>query len=238
MSEKLKVLMEKMLGKPDGPASLGTDGKLADNQIPGLDKIGAAPAGYGLGMGYGAPLTATTLDTATRIGWYYIAQDGNDSIQVGTVSIVFGGAVMRVDKYKVTTQTVYLQNQGMYGYVLFRYHADIVGWSPWEWVNPPMKAGVEYRTTERYMSKPVYVKLVSCGTGPDNTTKEILHVENPLTIVDYNGGFYSSNGDCLMIGWENQSALTINHSRIKITTAANYSAYTALVWMKYTKSTD
>lgn len=30
---------------------------------------------------------------------------------------------------------------------------------PWEWVNPPMVVGVEYRTTERYLSKPVYKKL-------------------------------------------------------------------------------
>lgn len=32
-----------------------------------------------------------------------------------------------------------------------------------EWVNPPMNFGVEYRTTERYMGKPVYVKVVNCG---------------------------------------------------------------------------
>ena len=27
-----------------------------------------------------------------------------------------------------------------------------------EWINPPMQAGVEYRTTERYLGKPVYVR--------------------------------------------------------------------------------
>lgn len=32
-----------------------------------------------------------------------------------------------------------------------------------EWINPPMQLGVEYRTTERYLGKPVYVKVVDCG---------------------------------------------------------------------------
>lgn len=35
-----------------------------------------------------------------------------------------------------------------------------------EWINPPMAAGVEYRTTERYHGKPVYVKTVPTGAMP------------------------------------------------------------------------
>ena len=34
-----------------------------------------------------------------------------------------------------------------------------------EWINPPMEAGAEYRTTERYLGKVVYVKLYDCGTA-------------------------------------------------------------------------
>lgn len=37
------------------------------------------------------------------------------------------------------------------------------GWGEWEWLNPPMTFGVEYRTTERYMGKPVYAKCVNYG---------------------------------------------------------------------------
>jgi len=32
-----------------------------------------------------------------------------------------------------------------------------------EWINPPMVAGVEYRTTERWNGQSVYRKLISCG---------------------------------------------------------------------------
>lgn len=43
------------------------------------------------------------------------------------------------------------------------------------WDHPPMELGVEYRTTERYLGKPVYVKLINCGNLPNGTTKEIAH---------------------------------------------------------------
>jgi hypothetical protein len=36
-------------------------------------------------------------------------------------------------------------------------------WQPWEYENPPMLLGVEYRTTERFMGKPVYAKVVNGG---------------------------------------------------------------------------
>lgn len=32
-----------------------------------------------------------------------------------------------------------------------------------EYLNPPLVLGVEYRTTERFLGKPVYVKVVNCG---------------------------------------------------------------------------
>lgn len=37
-----------------------------------------------------------------------------------------------------------------------------------EWFNPPLLAGIEYRTTERYNGKAVYTKLLDCGTVVNN----------------------------------------------------------------------
>lgn len=48
-------------------------------------------------------------------------------------------------------------------------------WHEWECVNPPMVVGVEYRTTERYMGKPVYTKLIYCETLPNATNKTFEH---------------------------------------------------------------
>ena len=42
--------------------------------------------------------------------------------------------------------------------------------NPWEWVNPPMLLGIEYRTVERFQGKPVYVKVVDCGVMTNNKT--------------------------------------------------------------------
>lgn len=46
---------------------------------------------------------------------------------------------------------------------LFRSKAGGGVWSPWEWVNPPMGIGVEYRTIERYQDAAVYKKLDASG---------------------------------------------------------------------------
>ena len=48
-------------------------------------------------------------------------------------------------------------------------------WHEWECVNPPMEIGVEYKTTERYMGKPVYTKLIFCDTLPNTTYKLFPH---------------------------------------------------------------
>ena len=48
-------------------------------------------------------------------------------------------------------------------------------WHEWEVVNPPMVVGEEYRTTERYMGKPVYTKLIFCDTLPNTTYKLFPH---------------------------------------------------------------
>ena len=53
-------------------------------------------------------------------------------------------------------------------------------WMPFEWEHPPMKIGVEYRTTERYSNKPVFVMAVDGGVFPDNSSKT-MEVQIPDT---------------------------------------------------------
>lgn len=65
----------------------------------------------------------------------------------------------------------------------WRMYKDNGTWYPFEMVNPPMKLGVEYRTTERYNGKPVYVQNVNCGAlleGPKLTSVTIPNVENVI----------------------------------------------------------
>lgn len=78
-------------------------------------------------------------------------------------------------------------------------------WKPWEWVNPPMAPGVEYRTTERNESgMPVYCKLISytnsATIGSDSSVVEtqiphnISSFDALVRITGRQGGVYPVPG--------------------------------------------
>ena len=53
-------------------------------------------------------------------------------------------------------------------------------WYPWEYVNPPMLLGVEYRTTERYQGKPVYCMTKFVGEVTANTLTQVILNESDI----------------------------------------------------------
>ena len=115
-----------------------------------------APAGFGLGESHGQALSNVSLNSLINNGWYFLYRnntDGPDNVNISDAILFVSSA--RSDLTKV--QRLTLGTQGMQGYELRRVYNNS-SWLPWEWVNPPMKVGVEYRTTERYLGKPVYVQ--------------------------------------------------------------------------------
>lgn len=56
--------------------------------------------------------------------------------------------------------------------------------SEWEWENPPLLNGVEYRTSERYNGKPVYIKKLDMGLLADNWYTSIAHNIDESKIID------------------------------------------------------
>lgn len=54
-----------------------------------------------------------------------------------------------------------------------------------EWLNPPMVAGVEYRTAERWEDAAVYTKLVNLGTAENGKTVE--HGVSASAIIRFSG---------------------------------------------------
>ena len=120
-----------------------------------------------------------------------------------------------------------------------------------EWVNPPMMIGIEYRTTERYKGKPVYIKAVDTGALPNATFKSVAaSFPNANAIVDYGGEAYQDVDHfiplpCLKYGsdsYNNEKGVQVtlsNGSSITIATMTDFSSFTSSsVWVKYTKSTD
>ena len=114
-----------------------------------------APAGYGLGSTNGK--VVTDANNATNNGWYTIYNGGSN-----LPGSSYGGAI-HVKAYPTNNIIQHLYYTGHGGGECRRICTDGT-WGEWEFVTPPLYAGVEYRTTERYDGKAVYTKLLDCGT--------------------------------------------------------------------------
>lgn len=66
-------------------------------------------------------------------------------------------------------------------------------WQPWEWENPPMVAGIEYRTTKRRNGEAVYTKHIDLGSVPSPGSSKRVSVD---LYKDYEcvGKLYSLSG--------------------------------------------
>lgn len=127
------------------------------------ENVGAAPAGYGLGGGSALKDSAAWNGS----GFFRTSTGTPNGINIyGCQVDLWGDGQFRA---------LYGNNASdVYGSELHR--VDINGYTgEWEWVNPPMATGIVYRTTRRYMGKPVYTKLIDCGTLPYNTHKNVSY---------------------------------------------------------------
>ena len=127
-----------------------------DQKTQARGNIGAAPAGYGLGENIGK--TVNDANMAVLSGWYYHYGVTNAPYH-GTTPLGYGMILVSA-KYGYVWQTYFANTAGKH-VKLQRYSTDGGStWTEWEYENPPMELGVEYRTTERYLSKPVYTQIV------------------------------------------------------------------------------
>lgn len=114
-------------------------------------QAGAAPDGFGLGL---QEANALPWNSAIHNGFYSSAGNSpNGSRWTGLNITPFNGLCF---------QKAYNSDIGQMVEAI-RMKAKNV-WSEWEYVNPPMLEGVEYRTTERWKGQVVYTKRVSYTT--------------------------------------------------------------------------
>lgn len=113
-------------------------------------------------------------------------------------------------------------------------------WQPWEWVNPPMALGVEYRTTERYLGKPVYTQIINCGSMPDiGSSKGVSIAAFNVAVVTFISGwcsYYAAMFDETLLGM----TMTANNLNIVIKNLNREVNSNAVMYalVKYTKTTD
>lgn len=162
----------KDLPYPD--ASLSAPGKAADAAAVGMALNGKAPVGFGLGTVQ--PIEWRNIDNITANGWYSAIVNGE--IVTGLSAYMVWVRVDALDTSHAC-QTLYATGNTE---ILKRYKQGGT-WGEWEWINPPMLGGVEYRTTERWQGFPVYAKALVVGYVESGTTvieHNIANVRQPL----------------------------------------------------------
>lgn len=115
-------------------------------------------------------------------------------------------------------------------------------WGPWEWEIAPMDLNTEYRTTERYLRKPVYTMAFSFGALPNASDKGVAMpgTDGTCKIIEIHG--YASNEMSLPgvsgVSEALQVTLTGIGNTAYIKTGADRSSATATIVAKYIKTTD
>ena len=111
-----------------------------------------APAGFGLGETNGRYIF--DCHSINKAGFYRA-----DSATTNK-PLYFDNCVIHAN---VTNGDIYLRATYAEMTAVCYYSSYARAWQPWEYENPPMFPGVEYRTTERYHNLPVYKKLDAAG---------------------------------------------------------------------------
>ena len=123
----------------------------------------AAPAGYGLGSSSRYLEADTDLNNIVECGFYAYA---HSSIPANGISIanpfqyVYHLNVSRDNNGTIVQEITTCGVSPSDANYRVRRVCGFGGWSEWEYINPPMIHGQEYRTTERWNGKPVYRKLI------------------------------------------------------------------------------
>jgi hypothetical protein len=131
--------------------------KLAN--VEGLEDAlkGKAPDGFGLGSAM-SPV-ATNLNTTVKNGWFSYGDS-----TTGRPAYIPYGVVLVSTRSGEVIQKAFGTTDANYSHMINAQRRSPNGgssWTDWEYENPPMMNGVEYRTTDRHEGKAIYKKLNS-----------------------------------------------------------------------------
>lgn len=215
--------------------TLSVEGAAADAAKTGALLNEKAPSGFGLGTQAVNPPN-NSLDEAVGNGWYVVspsfagAPTGHPNIGYGSVLVTNRDGVI-IQEYTSTAASAILG----YPLKLIRTKNESGAWTEWEWVNPPMQAGVEYRTTERSEGKPVYAKRITY------TVAEAIDASSTVDIQIPHGASYfrkcvrvnaiygnyplpqiPSNGTYLSVHYVGDTNITVKAIRKSIATSVSF----------------
>lgn len=234
----LSARMGKKLNEEKVPTTRTVNKKplSADVNLTAED-VDAAPKGFGLGT-EAKPIS--DMNTQTECGWIAFGVGcKNAPFNYGVAEVInrYGNQVVQV------AYDVELNTNTHNGTIAKRVKGlNASEWSEWEWVNPPMRVGVEYRTTERRGGKPVYALAVDLGSMPNNDLKDVYFKEsiNSANVISYEACMTSSDYGARTLPDYNEAgelrcfAVLLN-SCVRIKSYHNLSYYTGKMTIKFTK---
>lgn len=214
--------------------------------------VGAAPGGFGFGDAIqeivttsaeesyetycakvDAVLDAMPDKTAKLVRAYPPAVYGNAGT---TISLLY-----KSDANYAVLSNIGSADAGLCGWRMFKQRypssSSPAVWMPFEWEHPPMRTGIEYRTTERHNNKPVYKKAVNTGALSAGTSKSVAHGVQDIGLRLSALYGLNNDGDNL-VGNPGITGILVDGSNITITTAAGFSTSNSWVVIAYTKTTD
>ena len=179
-----------------------------------------APAGYGLG---GNTNNVSDANKISATGFYVCDTNVPDNVWWFGQHIQYSADFAYQEFYRFKDKDHRICRQKVFG-----------AWTPWEYITAQMELGVEYLTTERYVSSPVYTVVLDCGNMPDATTKSIEHglsVHIPIRCAG-NCGIYST------IPYKTateETAVCFDKTNVHIYSKTDLSAHSVYVQLWYTK---
>lgn len=146
-----------------------------------------APAGYGLG---GDGRSISDFDLVNFNGFFVAAGNVLNAPPFGNDTYSYGWGFAST-RYGDFVEVTYYPSLSVDMRCRRRKTSGV--WGEWEFENPLMKEFVEYRTTERYMEKPVYVCLVNAGAYPETGSRNFYTSIEATGIVRFSAasGYYS-----------------------------------------------
>ena len=207
--------------------------------------INAAPGGFGLGGDSKMLTPSDNLDTLMQNGWFQYDKNNPPKGTLPTALEPYASLIrVSVSGLTCVQEAFDPSDSDSHGVVLRRTVYGVGAGAkiyPWEYENPPMELGTEYRTTERYLGKSVYVKVVDCGQIADG--KEVAHgIDNMLYCIFAQGLragmpmpiIYNHN---LSDPWSCYIA-AVNNTKITFACGTSAAGGNCFVTFKYVKTTD